>query len=34
MVGSSRAMRRAEALRHDALAAERAGVLEDDPSPV
>jgi hypothetical protein len=29
MIGSARAIRRAELLRHDALAAERAGVLED-----
>ena len=30
MIGSTRAIRRAEALRHDALAAECAGVPEDD----
>ena len=30
--GSARAIRRAEALRHDALAAEGAGLLEDDRS--
>jgi hypothetical protein len=30
LIGSAGAIRRAEALRHDALAAERAGVLEDD----